>query len=164
MSIENMEWTGYFPGVIGKITELHAVYYHRHWRFDQTFETQVGCEVSEFVSNFKESRDRLWAVRTDGSFAGCCAVDGHLAETEGARLRWFIVSPAFQGRGIGSTLLENAVAFSRNAGYPRLFLWTFVGLTSARKLYESVGFSLCGEHPVVQWGQEIVEQQFEILL
>jgi len=90
-------------------------------------------------------------------------VDGHLAETEGARLRWFIVPPAFQGHGIGSTLLENAVAFSKNAGYPRLFLWTFVGLTSARRLYESAGFSMCGEHPVVQWGQEIVEQQFEIL-
>ena len=24
---------GYYPGVVGKITELHAVYYHEHWDF-----------------------------------------------------------------------------------------------------------------------------------
>ena len=162
MSIENMEWTGYFPGVIGKITELHAVYYHKHWGFDRRFEAQVGREVSEFISNFKDPQDRLRAVRTDGSFAGCCAVDGHLAETEGARLRWFIVSPAVHGRGIGSTLIEDAVTFCRDTGYHRLFLWTFAGLTAARRLYETAGFSKCAEHPVVQWGQEIVEQQFEI--
>jgi hypothetical protein len=45
---------GYYPGVVGKITEIHAVYYHEHWGFDVSFETQVGRELSIFVSEFDE--------------------------------------------------------------------------------------------------------------
>ena len=48
---------GYYPGVVGKITEIHAVYYHEHWGFDVSFETQVGRELSIFVSEFDKERD-----------------------------------------------------------------------------------------------------------
>jgi len=158
-----LEWTGYYPGVIGKVTELHAVYYYAHWNFDISFETQVGRELSAFFVNFRKTRDGFWSVRADGKFAGAVAVDGRLADTLGARLRWFIVEPQHQGLGIGKQLLEKAVAFSRKAGHPRLFLWTFQGLDPARKLYELAGFKLAEEHPVNQWGQRINEQRFEII-
>jgi hypothetical protein len=46
---------GYFPGAVGKITELHAVYYHENWGFDISFETQVGRELSEFLRDFDSS-------------------------------------------------------------------------------------------------------------
>ena len=49
----DVELTGYYPGVLGKITELHAVYYHEHWEFDISFETQVGMELCEFMSRFR---------------------------------------------------------------------------------------------------------------
>jgi len=39
-------------------------------------------------------------------------------------------------------------------------LWTFRGLDAARRLYESVGFSLVEELKVTQWGQEIDEQRY----
>ncbi len=57
--------------MIGKITELHAVYYHENWRFDVSFETQIGREVSEFIGRFKESGDRLWVARVGKAFADC---------------------------------------------------------------------------------------------
>ena len=53
---------GYYPGVVGKITEIHAVYYNEHWGFDVSFETQVGRELSEFISNFDEDRDGFWSA------------------------------------------------------------------------------------------------------
>jgi hypothetical protein len=28
---------GYLPGVIGKVTEMHATYYYQHWGFDVFF-------------------------------------------------------------------------------------------------------------------------------
>ena len=157
-----VEVIGYYPGVVGKITELHAVYYSEHWGFDVTFETQVGRELSEFLRDFDSQRDGFWAALVDRRFVGSVAIDGTLAASEGARLRWFIVEPSFQGEGIGRLLLGQAVDFCRDVSYSRVFLWTFKGLEPARRLYEEAGFRLSEEHLIEQWGTEILEQKFEL--
>lgn len=156
--------TGYYPGVVGRITELHAVYYHQNWGFDVSFETQVGKELSEFVRDIKTGRDGLWVARIYDAFAGAVAIDGHRADTDGARLRWFIVEPVFQGSGIGRILIHTALTFCKERGYGRIYLWTFHGLHAARSLYERHGFILTEENAVDQWGQTITEQKYELML
>lgn len=155
---------GYFPGVVGRITEAHAVYYHRNWGFDASFETQVGAELSAFVAAWDPNRDGLWSAHGEDRIAGSVAIDGREASAAGARLRWFLVLPEFQGAGIGAQLARTAVAFCRQRRYRRVFLWTFQGLTAARRIYEKLGFVLCEEHDVAQWGQRIREQKFELKL
>jgi GNAT superfamily N-acetyltransferase len=159
-STGRLVFQGYTPGTIGRITEAHAVYYHKYWGFDASFETQVARELSEFVSGFQIDCDGLWVALSDGLFTGSIAIDGKRADTEGARLRWFIVVPARQGSGIGRALMQEAVAFSRRKGHPSIFLWTFEGLTRARRLYEEIGFRLVQAHAVRRWGQPITEQKF----
>ena len=68
--MQDIEISGYYPGVVGKITEIHAVYYHEHWGFDVSFETEVGKELSEFVGQFDTDRDGLWVATKNGEFAG----------------------------------------------------------------------------------------------
>ena len=154
---------GYYPGVVGRITELHAVYYHEHWGFDVSFETQVGKELSIFVSEFDAGRDGLWVATAAGKFAGAVAIDGGLAGTDGARLRWFIVDPEFQGTGLGNRLISRAVQFCRDKNYAKIFLWTFEGLDAARRLYERHNFKLSETHEIDQWGRQIKEQKFELI-
>ena len=158
------EIKGYYPGVVGKIIELHAVYYFEHWEFDVSFETQVSNELSIFVSKFDKDRDGLWVATVNGQFAGAIAIDGQYAMTEGARLRWFIVDPEFQNAGLGNQLISRAVQFCKDKKFPKIFLWTFEGLNAARRLYERHDFSLCETHEVDQWGQRIKEQKFELIL
>jgi GNAT superfamily N-acetyltransferase len=153
---------GYWPGVIGKITELHGVYYNENWRFDISFEAQVGRELSEFLRYFRDGRDFFQTARAGNRFAGSIAIDGKEAGSKGARLRWFIVPPEFQGLGIGRRLLRKAVEFCREAGYDRTILWTFKGLDRARSLYESVGFRIAEEHEILQWGNSITEQLYAL--
>jgi GNAT superfamily N-acetyltransferase len=153
---------GYFPGVVGQITEAHAVYYHSHWGFDVSFEAQVARELSEFAAGCDPGCDGLWVARQDARFAGSIVIGGRHAETAGARLRWFIVPPEFQGAGIGQQLIQRAVRFCQDRGYPKIYLWTFEGLKAARRVYEKSGFHLCEEHDVSQWGQHIREQKFEL--
>ena len=155
---------GYYPGVVGKITQIHAVYYHEHWGFDVSFETQVGRELSKFVSEFNEERDGLWVATASGKFAGSVAIDGYNAKKEGARLRWFIVDPDFRNAGLGKKLISRTVEFCKKKQYPKIFLWTFEGLDAARRLYESQNFRLSETHDVTQWGQQIKEQKFELIL
>ena len=57
---------GYLPGSIGRISELHGVYYYRNAGFGHYFEGQVARELSEFLSRYDETRDGLWLVRRLG--------------------------------------------------------------------------------------------------
>jgi GNAT superfamily N-acetyltransferase len=161
-NLRDIEIRGYYPGVIGKITELHAVYYNQYWGFDVTFETQVGGELAQFVRRFDGNRDGLWVATQRGIFAGSIAIDGVDAFDEGARLRWFIVDPQFQRSGIGRHLMTQALDFCKQKRFPKVYLWTFEGLENARRLYEAVNFRLCQESQVSQWGRIIQEQKYEL--
>ncbi|MBW1672985.1 MAG: GNAT family N-acetyltransferase, partial [Deltaproteobacteria bacterium] len=97
-----------FPGIVGKITEEHAIYYYENWGLDISFETQVGRELSEFLREFQEDRDGLWTATVAGGFAGSIAIDGRNESKEGSRLRWFIITPRFHNCGIGKTLLRKS--------------------------------------------------------
>ncbi|MDP2788851.1 MAG: GNAT family N-acetyltransferase, partial [bacterium] len=81
-----------------------------------------------------------------------------------ARLRWFIVGSGYSGTGIGSALMEKALGFCRDAGHGKVFLWTFKGLDTARKIYEKCGFVLADEYEDGAWGNRITHQKFELNL
>ena len=53
ISMNTVRFTGYVPGVVGKITEVHGIYYYENWGLDVSFETEVGRELSEFVDRFR---------------------------------------------------------------------------------------------------------------
>ena len=159
----HVKLSGYIPGAIGRIAELHGTYYHKYWGFDLFFESKVAIELSEFLRRFNESRDGFWVARIEEKIVGAAAVDGVNHGSEGAHLRWFIVAPENQGQGIGEMLLKEAVEFCRKKKFSRVYLWTFAGLDPARHLYEKFGFRLCEELEGNQWGRTVAEQKFELI-
>ena len=155
---------GYRPGAIGRIVELHAVYYQRHWGFGLYFEAKVACGVAEFLSRFDPARDGLWLASADDEIVGSIAIDAAHADGDGAHLRWFILDPAYRDRGFGGRLLATAIAHCRDRRFKRIYLWTFAGLNAARHLYEKSGFTICREQDDNQWGVTVHEQMFELRL
>lgn len=155
---------GYAPGAIGRVAELHADYYSQAWDFGLYFEAKVASELSEFLRRFDPARDGFWTANRSGRVEGSIAIDGARANTEGAHLRWFILSDALRGLGVGKLLMQEAVGFCRQRGYSRVFLWTFQGLDSARNLYEKFGFQLAKQIEGEQWGKRILEQRFVLHL
>jgi len=160
----SFELIGYFPGVIGQITTLHAVYYKEHWGLDQSFEAQVSRELSDFITHFDEKKDRLWSAVSGDKLAGSIVITGDRDHPDDARLRWYIVDPEYQGRGIGRALITKAIDFSREIEYKRINLWTFRGLDQAQSIYLQNGFSIAEERDVEQWGGIIKEQRFELVV
>jgi GNAT superfamily N-acetyltransferase len=154
----------YIPGLLGRVTELHASYYHRHWGFDLFFETKVAGELADFLRHFDLTRDGLWAVMMDDHIIGAIAVSGRDAATIGARLRWLIVAQEYQCRGYGKRLIRAAMDFCRQAGFKRVYLTTFAGLDTARHLYEQEGFRVVVEQEDAHWGKTVQEQTFELML
>jgi GNAT superfamily N-acetyltransferase len=155
---------GYVPGSLGRVAELHGTYYHNHWGFGLFFEAKVANELSGFLKRYDESSDGFWTVSADDRVEGSIAIDGIHAESEGAHLRWFIMSDALRGKGMGKGLIHTAISFCRSKGYKKIYLWTFEGLNAARHLYEKEGFRLVEEHRGAQWGTEVNEQRFECCL
>jgi len=156
--------TGYHPGAIGRIVELHASYYHLDWGFGVFFEARVAKEMAEFLSRFDETRDGLWIVSLNDRIEGGIAIDGIKARTDGAHLRWFILSPEVRGRGFGHRLMEEAISFCKKKDYRKIYLETFEGLCVARHLYEKFGFRLVHQAEGTQWGKKMTEQKFELFL
>ena len=154
--------SGYIPGAIGRIAELHGTYYHKHWNFGLYFEAKVATELSEFLKRYNVDRDGIWIVTMNGRIEGSVIIDGIHAETEGAHLRWFIMSDTLRGKEVGKILINKAVDFCRSKHYKTTYLWTFEGLDAARYLYEESGFKCIKQQSGVQWGVAVNEQYFEL--
>jgi GNAT superfamily N-acetyltransferase len=154
----------YTAGAIGRITEMHAAYYSRHHGFGLFFEARVATELSELLMRFDPAHDGFWTASIDGTVIGSIAIDGSEAAAKGARLRFLIVAPGFQGRGTGKCLLNAAVDFCREKRLKKIYLTTFEGLDPARHIYEDAGFRLVRQQAGAHWGKTEVEQLFELAL
>lgn len=155
---------GYSPGSIGRVTEMHAAYYHRYWKFELFFEAKIATELSEFLKRYDRSRDSFWTILVNDHVEGSISIDGIDAENKGAHLRWFIISEDFWGQGLGKLLINNAINFCRNMTYEKIYLRTFEGLDTAKNLYEKSGFTLVETREGSQWGIRVNEQLYECSL
>ena len=152
--------SGYRPGVIGRVAEMHAAFYARHWGFGQFFESKVATGIAEFTGRLTEPGNQIWTAVQNDRIVGSIAIDGQDLGNNQAHLRWFILDDGCRGSGVGRQLMAQAMAFCDQRGFAATQLWTFQGLDAARKLYESFGFALAHEEAGQQWGSKVVEQQF----
>lgn len=155
---------GFEPGFLGRIAQLHGEYYARIWHSGVPFEAQMARELCDFWEVYDSGRDLLLTVHVDGLLAGSIAIVGSQAEVSGAQLRWYIIAEGYQGRGIGRSLLERALAFCRERGFESVFLWTVEGLPESRHLYESAGFRVTDRVRDDRYTMEHVNLRFEMKL
>ncbi len=161
---DDVKIVGYVPGAIGKIIEQHAVYFSKRFGFDYTFEVEIAHYLVGFMRHFQNYRDGLWVAISGKTVVGSVVIDGRNQQSEGIRLRLFLVDPNYHGQGIGRRLLQKAIDFCKSNGYEKIILWTFDGLAAARYLYLQFGFQLKEEREVDYWGCQLIEQKYELLL
>ena len=157
--------TGYGPGVIGRIAELHGRYYAVAWGSGAGFEIVVAREFCDFVEKYDVARDLLLTAHRDGAMIGSIAMVGERpAKRAEARLRWFIVDPAHQGRGTGKALLNAALDWCRVKGFSKVYLWTVDQLPESRHLYERAGFCVTERHPDDRYSVPLEHVKMELAL
>lgn len=152
--------TGYQPGLIGRVAEMHGCYYARQHGFGHFFEGKVAAGLAEFAGRLDAPRNQIWVASQQGRIVGSVAIDGEDLGNNQAHLRWFILDDGCRGAGVGRKLLSTAMAFCDAQAFEAVQLWTFSGLDAARRLYESFGFTLTQEWQGDQWGKNMLEQQF----
>ena len=150
------------PGDIGYITYLHGLLYSQEYGLDYTLEGYVAAGLAQFVQTFDPRKDCLWIAEMEGQMVGSIDIAGQ-AHGE-AQLRWFLVHPSCRGRGLGLTLLKNALQFCRERQFKSVLLWTFSDLEAAAHLYQSVGFRKTEQKTHSLWGRTLTEERYDLLL
>jgi DNA-binding MarR family transcriptional regulator/GNAT superfamily N-acetyltransferase len=150
------------PGDIGFLIHLHGWIYAEECGYNHVFESYVCKTFYDLLENYNPKMDRFWFAQANGAMIGAIAIVGHSSQK--AQLRWFILHPQFRGLGLGSTLLNEALQYSREKGFQKVFLETTEDQKTAIKMYMKAGFKKVAEHGNHTWGKNLVEQTFELNL
>jgi DNA-binding MarR family transcriptional regulator/GNAT superfamily N-acetyltransferase len=150
------------PGDFGWVVSVNGALYAEEYGWDATYEGLVAQIVGDFVRDFDPARERCWIADRDGENVGCIFLVKHPERAGVAKLRLLIVHPSARGQRVGRRLVDECVRAARELGYHTMTLWTQSILTSARKIYQAVGFRLVDERPNHMFGKDLVSQTWEL--
>ncbi len=148
------------PGDLGWVVMAHGEVYAAEFGWDASFEALVARIVADYAASNDPARETAWIAEVDGRRVGCvfCVA----ADETTAQLRILLVDPSARGHQLGGRLVDECVAFARQAGYARMKLWTNHPLAAARRIYLSRGFELVEEEPHHSFGVDLVGQVYEL--
>jgi len=126
-------------GDIGWIISMYGKVYAEEFGFDRQFELDIARKVVSFLEN-PSNFNLLLVAEIGGERAGSMAVSKSAEQV--AFVNFVLVLKQFRGHGIAEKLVGHVIQRSRAAELKILRLETYSCLTSARKLYHKLGFSL----------------------
>jgi DNA-binding MarR family transcriptional regulator/N-acetylglutamate synthase-like GNAT family acetyltransferase len=153
---------GHRPGDIGWVVQRHGELYAREYEWNEEFEALVADIASKFIRDFNPDRERCWIAERDSVRLGCIFLVAQDKIT--AKLRLLLVEPEARGSGLGKRLIDECVAFARDAGYRRIMLWTQSNLDAARHLYTKAGFRKTAEEIHHSFGKDLVAETWALKL
>ena len=148
-------------GELGWLIHRQGVLYNRQFGWDGGFEALIATIYGEFHALPAAPPRDLWVADRGGRILGSVFVIPHEGSAETAQLRMLYVEPEARGRGLGRLLVDQAVAFAREAGYRRMRLWTQDTLAAARRIYAAAGFAMVASHPHHAFGKDLVGEFWE---
>ncbi len=162
--MELVTYNKYVPGLMSRIIEMHAKYYHRFFNFGLAYEIHLGNELATFLQNYQIEKDLLLFAQSEDEIIGSITIKRDKDQMNLAQLIWYIMDEDYIGYGVGGELMNKAMEFCQSKEVSKIFLWTFKGLYLAENLYLKNGFKLGIEKENLEWGSPLIEQYYEKLL
>ena len=154
------------PGDMGWVIEQHGRVYAQEYGWNWEFEALVAGICAEFVQNFQPEWERCWIAerQTEAGRERLGSVFVVRQDAQTAKLRMLILAPEARGLGLGQRLTDEAIAFARSKGYPKMVLWTNACLLAARGIYAKRGFVLTHSEPTRAFGSDQISETWELAL
>lgn len=101
---------------------------------------------------WEQPHTRFYFAWSGERLAGYCKLNTETAQTElrdpeGLEIERIYVAAAFQGRGVGSLMLEEILSLALETGKRYVWLGVWQENPGAVRFYERHGFTIFGEHP-----------------
>ena len=128
-------WAPVFESIQNVLdADVYRAFYPDNWRVNQQKAVEDVCAAED---------TNVWVAIAAGSTVGFVAVKLD-SESSMGEIYMIAVDPDFQGHGIGSTLIESALAWMKDAGMSVAMVETGgdPGHAPARRTYEKLGFGL----------------------
>jgi DNA-binding MarR family transcriptional regulator/N-acetylglutamate synthase-like GNAT family acetyltransferase len=148
-------------GDIGWLVHRQGVLYHQQYGWNGEFEALIARIYADYHAAPETPPKQLWIAERGGIIAGSIFTMPSEGIAGSAQLRMLYVEPAARGLGIGRLLVDQCVAFAREAGYERMRLWTHTIQQSARKLYGAAGFTVVESKPHHAFGKDLISEIWE---
>ena len=150
------------PGDMGWVVQAHGRLYFEERGWGAGFEALVAEICCDFLRNFDPQREHCWIAEMAGEPVGSVFVVKQ--DKAIAKLRLLLVEPKARGRGLGTRLVEECIAFARDKGYRKLVLWTQSNLIPARRIYKATGFRLVKKQTHQDFGVKLNGEYWELAL
>ncbi|MQA40870.1 bifunctional helix-turn-helix transcriptional regulator/GNAT family N-acetyltransferase [Rugamonas aquatica] len=148
-------------GDMAWITRRHGALYTSEQGWDDSFETLVGEICADFERHFDPALEQCWIAEMAGQPVGSIAL-ARSGEDGVGKLRLLLVDEPARGYGLGSRLVDECHRYARAAGYRKMRLWTTDQQKEARQIYLGKGYVLVAEEPVFAFGQQMVNETWEL--
>lgn len=127
-----------------------------------TFGPLVAAILHKFCEAHDPACEQGWIAHRGDERLGSIFCMRQTAQT--AKLRLFLLTPEARGQGLGKLLLRQCMDFARGSGYRDMQLWTHESHQAACALYAAFGWQLVASKPVHSFGQDLIEQSWELVL
>lgn len=125
------------PDMVSLLRELFSV--EEDFQFDAA-RARAGLEL---LLSDSRGGGHAWVAERDGAVVGMCSLQVLISTAEGGPVGLIedvIVSRAYQGKGIGASLLRAAEAWAKEHGLTRLQLLADRANTPALEFYDRMGW------------------------
>lgn len=123
--------------LLGKVRELFREY-QISLGIDLAFQ-DFEEELATLPGKYAPPDGRLYVASVDEAPAGCIAL--RPLQRRQCEMKRLYVRPVFRGRDFGRRLALKVIAEAREIGYAEMYLDTLSTMTSAQRLYQSLGFT-----------------------
>lgn len=129
---------------IPKVVELVTSILQKEFSSDQAaYPTE---DLEKIPSLYGPPDSTFLVAEEDQKIVGTCGVKFDSSKT--AILRRFFVNPAYRGKGVGSSLLRQALDFCRQRGFREVVIRTSTRMEGAIRLCRAQGFQEDGRWPL----------------
>lgn len=113
---------------------------------------ETAFSPRQLRAEWEHPHTRFYFAWSGDRLTGYCKLNTDSAQTElqepgGLEIERIYVATAFQGRGMGSRMLEEITNLARGAGKRYVWLGVWQKNPGAIRFYERHGFTIFGEHP-----------------
>jgi peptidyl-dipeptidase Dcp len=146
------------PGDLEQVIQLHKIIYGQEYQYGSSFHDYVSKGLDEFRKQYDPNIDRVWVCEHNDRMVGFLSLM-HRPDRF-AQLRYFVMLPAYRGKGLGKYLMDCFMQFLEEANYQGAYLWTSHEQIEAASLYLKYGFKLVEEKDSTTFGKSLKEHRY----